>query len=275
MKPRRLAAGGPALLVVLLALAGPWLLSLSGGSSTTPVGGPFKATGEGVLLGTDVLGRDVLARVLAGGYTLVLQAVAATILGSLIGLTIGTWAGITHRTRTAAVVLRVVDTIAALPALLLLLLLAAGLPGNDAVVSIAIAIVSAPFSVRVVRERVRALAATDYARETLARGDHSWSRIRYDIRPGLIPVALAEAGIRFVAATQIAATAAFLGLGAAAPAASWGRMVRENSVGLASNPWGVLAPALLLVVLAIGVTALLDRTAELQPGSLTRIEDLA
>ncbi|MGO1507636.1 MAG: ABC transporter permease subunit [Microbacterium sp.] len=275
MTPRRLASGVPALSVVLLALAGPWLLGLIGGSATAPVAGPFQPPGGEALLGTDVLGRDVLARVLAGGRTLVLQAVAATILGSLLGLAVGVWSGITHRTRTATVVLRVVDAIAALPALLLLLLLAAGLPGNDAVVAVAIAIVSVPFSVRVIHERVRVLAATDYAREAQARGDRAWSRIRYDIRPGLVPVALAEAGIRFVAATQIAATAAFLGLGAAAPAASWGRMVRENSVGLAANPWGVLAPAALLVVLAIGVTALLDRAAELQPGSLARIEQIA
>lgn len=275
MTSRRLAAGIPALLVVLLALVGPWMLGLLGGSSTAPLAGPFQTPSNGSPLGTDVLGRDVLARVLAGGRTLVLQAAAATILGSVLGLTIGVWSGFTHRTRTAGVVLHVVDAIAALPALLLLLLLAAGLPGNDVVVAVAIAVVSVPFSVRVIRERARALAATDYAREAQARGDRAWSRIYHDIRPGLVPVALTEAGIRFVAATQIAATAAFLGLGAAAPAASWGRMVRENSLGLAANPWGVLVPALLLVALAIGVTALLDRAADLQPGSLARIEQLA
>jgi peptide/nickel transport system permease protein len=84
-------------------------------------------------------------------------------------------------------------------------------------------------------------------------------------------VALTEAGVRFMAATQIAATASFLGLGAGAPAASWGRMVRENNAGLGPNPWPVLVPALLLIVLAVGVTALLDRAALRRVGGTERI----
>lgn len=258
MSAGRSAAVAPAVFVVLLALFGPIAIV---GSVTAPIGGPFLPPGEGHLLGTDVLGRDVLARVLAGGRTLVLQAIFATMLGSLVGLSIGIWAGTAHRARAADVMLRIIDGIAAVPALLLLLLLAAGLPGDDAIVAVAIAFVSVPFSVRVTHERTRQLAATDYAREAHARGEARMMRVRFDILPGLIPVALAEAGIRFVAATQLAATAGFLGLGAAAPAANWGRMVRENSTGLSANPFSVVVPALLLVVLAVGAAAATDRLA--------------
>ncbi|MGO1542868.1 MAG: ABC transporter permease subunit [Gulosibacter sp.] len=273
MTPRTLVTGVPALLVVFVGLAGPWFLT---GSTTAPIGGPFEPVSASAVLGTDVLGRDVYSRVLAGGRTLILQAVAATILGSSLGLSIGIWTAITHRAALSRFVLRVVDAIAAVPALLLLLLIAAGLPGNDAVIAIAIAIVSLPFSVRVVREQTMTLVSADYAQDALARGDGVWSRIRYDILPGLAPVAFAEAGIRFVAATQIAATAAFLGLGAGAPTASWGRMVRENNTGLEINPLGVLVPALLLVVLAIGITAVIDRLTDTRPRPLvlTRIEQL-
>ncbi|GAA2107103.1 ABC transporter permease subunit [Streptomyces synnematoformans] len=258
----------PVALVLIAALAGPWLVA---GSATAPVGGPFEPAGGDRLLGTDVLGRDVSARVLTGGRALLLQAVAATVLGSTAGLVAGIWAGTTRRRRAAQAVLRSVDAIAAVPALLLLLLLASGVPGNDAAVAVAIAVVSTPFSVRVVRERTAVLAATDYAREAEARGDPLSARIRHDILPGLAPVALAEAGIRFVAATQLAATAGFLGLGAGAPAANWGRMVRENSTGLAANPLPVLLPAALLVLLAVGVTALLDRAAHGRVGDLARV----
>lgn len=269
MKARRWISAGPTLFVVLLAAVGPWLVA---GSTSAPVGIPFQSPSGGHLLGTDVLGRDTLARVLAGGRTLVLQAIAATLLGSLIGVSIGTWAGTAHRVATTRVVLRVIDGIAAVPALLVLLLLAAGLPGNNTVVAVAIALVSIPFSIRVIGERTRALAATDYARDAHARGEPWAARIRFDILPGLVPVALAEAGIRFVAATQLAATAGFLGLGAGAPTANWGRMVRENSDGLAANPFPVLIPALLLVTLAVGVTTVLDRAAETQLGAPGRIE---
>ncbi|MFI0352569.1 ABC transporter permease subunit [Actinomadura sp. 9N407] len=270
MTARRVRMGrrwvaAPAFLVLIVAVAGPWLAA---GSVTAPVGVPFEPAAAGRLLGTDVLGRDVLARVLAGGRTLILQAVAATVLGSMVGLIVGIWTGATRRHRTAQAVLRVVDAVAAVPALLLLLLLAGGLPGDDAIVAAAIALVSTPFSVRVIRERTARLAAAEYAREAEARGDALPARIRHDILPGLAPVALAEAGIRFVAATQLAATAGFLGLGAGAPAANWGRMVRENSTGIAANPLPVLVPAALLVVLAVGVTLLLDRVADARLGGL-------
>ncbi|OLT35214.1 peptide ABC transporter permease [Actinomadura sp. CNU-125] len=270
MTARHVEAGrswvaAPVLVVLIVAMAGP---CLAAGNVTAPVGVPFEPAGAGGPLGTDVLGRDVLARVLAGGRTLVLQAAAATVLGSVVGLIVGIWTGTTRRHRTARAVSRVVDAVATVPTLLLLLLLAGGLPGDDAIVAAAIALVSTPFSVRVVRERAARLAAAEYAREAEARGDALLARVRHDILPGLAPVALAEAGIRFVAATQLAATAGFLGLGAGAPAANWGRMVRENSPGIAANPLPVLVPAALLVVLAVGATLLLDRVADARIGGL-------
>ncbi|MBT0774008.1 ABC transporter permease subunit [Kineosporia sp. J2-2] len=256
MTTRRWIFAVPTLLVVLLALTGPWLAP---GGHTTPSTVPFSGTDGEHLLGTDFLGRDVLSRVLWGGQVLVLQAVTATALGSLAGLGLGTWAGLSRHHRAAQALLRAVDALAAVPALLLLLLVAAGITGSDTAVAFAVAAVSVPFSVRVNHERVVHLAATDYAREARARGESTISRIRYDILPGLAGVALAEAGIRFVAATQLAATAGFLGLGSAAPAANWGRMVRENSTGLMANPLPVLVPAALLVVLAVGATVCLDQ----------------
>lgn len=272
MTVTRWVIASPAVLVLVLAVVGPWVMW---GNATTPVAGPFQAASGGLVLGTDVLGRDVLARVLVGGRTLVLQAVAATVLGSLFGLGIGVWAGTTPHAGLARVVLRCVDAIAAVPALLLLLLLAAGVPGNNAVVAVVIAVVSIPFSVRVIWERTRLLAATDYAHDALARGERWGRRVRFDVLPGLTPVALSEAGIRFIAATQLAATAGFLGLGAGAPAANWGRMVRENSTGLSMNPLAVLVPAALLVILAVGITVLLDRSAETRIGGLGRMGRMA
>lgn len=213
MTRQRLPAIILPLLALIIAICGPWVPA---GSPTTPVAGPFEPWTGAHLLGTDVLGRDTLARVLAGGRGLIVQAVVATVLGSLIGLGVGVWAGMTRWHRVARSAVRGVDALAALPAILLLLVLAAGAPGSATAVVAASVLVSIPFSVRVIRERVAALVATDYAREALARGDTMTVRVRHDVLPGLIPTALAEAGIRFVAAVQLAATAGFLGLGAGA-----------------------------------------------------------
>jgi len=246
------------ILPVALALVGPWL---TGASPDTPVAGPFQPAAGGHLLGTDVLGRDVLARVLVGGRTIIWQAASATVFGSIVGLSVGLWSATTPHTRVARAVLSLIDGIAAVPALLLLLVLAAGAPGDDVVVAVGIALVSVPFSVRINRDHAHRLAATDYARDAQARGEAWAGRIRFDILPGLAPVALSEAGIRFVAATQLAATAGFLGLGSGAPTANWGRMVRENLTGLTANALPVLVPCVLLVTLSVGVTLGLDRAA--------------
>jgi peptide/nickel transport system permease protein len=254
--PLRLA-GVCVVLVAVFALAGPWL-PLS--SPTEQVGPPFAGPSVAHLLGTDLLGRDALARLAHGGRTPLLQALGATILGSLVGLGLGTLTGLA-RGGGARVALRIIDATSALPPLLLLLLLAAGRPGDDLMVLVAITAVSVPFSVRVIREATRRVAATAYVTIARARGDSRWRLIRHDIMPNIAETALAEAGIRFVAATQLTATAGFLGLGASAPAANWGRMVRENAVGITLNPWPLIAPAALIVVLALGFTLVIDRLA--------------
>ncbi|OUD97677.1 Oligopeptide transport system permease protein OppC [Clavibacter michiganensis subsp. michiganensis] len=243
--------------VVAAALLGP-LLPL--GSPDEVVGRPFAGPDAAHPLGTELLGRDLLARVAAGGRGLVLEAVAATVAASVAGLALGIWSGL-RPSRVADGAVRVVDAVAALPALLVLLVLlvlAAGAPGEPAAIVAAIALVSAPFSVRVIRQQTRIVAAADHVVLARARGDGIGSRLRHDILPGIRSVALADAGLRFIAALQLAAAAGFLGVGASAPTADWGRMVREDVVGIRANPLATLVPAGLLVAVALGVTLAVD-----------------
>ncbi|NJQ05535.1 ABC transporter permease [Streptomyces lonarensis] len=252
----------PLVLVTALALVGPWL-PLS--SPTERIAAPFQPPGAGHLLGTDFLGRDVLARTAHGGRTLLLQALAATALGSAVGLLIGTLAGLARR-GPLTWLLRLVDGVAAVPGLLVVLLIAAGSPGSDLAVLIAVTLVSLPFSVRVIGAATARLTELGYVRTSLARGDGRLDVARRDILPNIAREAWAEAGLRFIAATQLCATAGFLGLGAPAPEANWGRLVRENAAGAAAQPWAALTPALLLVLLALGTTLLADRlTAPARP----------
>ncbi|WP_255308314.1 ABC transporter permease [Streptomyces marincola] len=253
-------------LTAVFALAGPWLPVHS---PTAQVGAPFEPASWEHPLGTDFLGRDALARTVHGGRSIVLQALAATALGSVVGLLAGTFAGLAGR-GPATGALRVVDGLAAVPPLLVMLLIAAGRPGSEAAVFVAVTVVSLPFSVRVVSEATRRLAGLSYVRTALARGDSRFAVIRHDVLPNIVREAWAEAGIRFIAATQLCATAGFLGLGAPAPAANWGRLVRENAAGAVVNPWPVLAPAALLVVLALGATLAADRLTS--PGGHPRGE---
>lgn len=258
--PVRVVAGAVMGGVVLLALLGPVVGPILGLSSTAQVGLPFDAPSAAHPLGTDFLGRDALARLLAGGAVIVGLAVGATLVASVVGVLVGVFAGCASR-RVGELVVRVVDVLAVVPALLVVLVLAAGFPGSDAAVLVAVALVSVPFSVRVNRAAVERVVHAGYVEIARARGDGWWRVLRHDIAPTVAGTVLAEAGLRFVAAIHLAATAGFLGLGAGAPAANWGRMVAENLPGVRLAVWPFLAPALLLVVLAVAANLLADEWA--------------
>ncbi|ROO59755.1 peptide/nickel transport system permease protein [Micromonospora sp. Llam0] len=249
-----LLAGIAAVGVVLVALAGPLLAT---GSPTAPVGLPFDVPSGTHPAGTDAVGRDVLSRLLHGGRAVVLLAVGATALASLCGSLLGVFAGLVDR-RVGELVVRVVDVVAVVPGLLVLLVLAAGFPGSDSAVLVGVALVSLPFSVRVVRAATRQVAVQGFVDTARARGDSRWRIIRHDVVPNIAGTMLAEAGIRFSAAVHLTATAGFLGLGAGPPTPNWGRMVSENASGISLTIWPVLLPALLLVIFTVSVNLLAD-----------------
>lgn len=265
MRGRTLLACAAVAAVVALAAVGPLLVAPD--ATTAPVAAPF--TADRGLLGTDVLGRDVLARLLEGGRTVLVLAVAATGLATLLGSAVGMALGLAGP-RVSDGVVRVVDLVLVFPPLLVLLVLAAGFPGSDAAVLVAVALTTAPTSVRVVRAATRTVAATGYVAVARTRGDRFGAVVVRDVLPGIAGVVLAESGLRFVAAVYLTATAGFLGLGAAAPAPNWGAMVAENLPGASLSPAAVVAPAALLVVFAVAVNLLADDLAERVRGAAPR-----
>lgn len=243
--------------VMVIALAGPLLTD---GSPTVQVGLPFDAPSAAHPLGTDVIGRDVLARLLHGGAAIVGLAAGATLIAGVLGVLLGVVAGTAPR-RVGELLVRVVDVLGVVPSLLVVLVLAAGFPGSDLAVLVAIVLVSVPFSVRVNRAAVERVAHSGYVELARARGDGWWQVLRHDLLPNIAGTALSETGLRFVAALYLTATAGFLGLGAGAPAANWGRMVAENLPGARLSAVPFIAPAVVLVVLAVAVNLLADGLA--------------
>lgn len=254
---RGTVAGGAVGLLVAASLLGP---ALVGGSVSAQVGLPFEAPTSAHLLGTDVVGRDVLTRLAHGGLPVVALALGGTLLASLVGVAVGVAAALS-RGRAGELTVRVVDGFGVLPAVLLMLVLATGFPGSDLAVLAAVAVVGVPFSVRVVRAAAQQIAASGYVEVALARGDRRSAVIRRDVLPNIVRPVLADAGLRFSAAVHLTAAAGFLGLGRSAPAPSWGRMVDENAPGVALTVWPFLAPVLALVVLSVSVNILTDRLA--------------
>ncbi|AIV32788.1 ABC transporter permease subunit [Streptomyces sp. MPA0124] len=257
-RPPLLAGLGTGL-ILLLALLGPLAAPHS---PTEQLAAPFQQPDGRFLLGTDVLGRDVTSRVLSGGRTIVLTALAGTAAAGAVGVTAGVLAAMASR-RLGDLLLRCVDALAVLPALLVVLVLAAGFPGSDTALVAAVALATAPFSTRVLRAAADTVLSSGYVEAALARGDTRRAVLRHDVLPNIAGPALMDTALRLVASLHLTATAGFLGLGPGGAAPDWGRMVSENAPGatLAATPF--LAPALLLVLLSVCVGLLAGRLADL------------
>ncbi|AQS66749.1 ABC transporter permease [Streptomyces pactum] len=202
---------------------------------------PWLPPGGQHLLGTDVLGRDVLSRVLAGGTELLtvslLAALAAVVCGTALGLAAG-WSG----GRTARSVRALCDLLLAVPALVLALVLATALTGATAVV-VAAVLAGAPLTARVVGTQCAHLRDSGHVHAAVERGERTPAVLVHEVLPNLRRLVAADAGLRLVTALQIAAALAVLGLGPQPPAPDWALMLSENLPGAALNPLALLAPA--------------------------------
>ncbi|MFD7864478.1 ABC transporter permease subunit [Streptomyces sp. NPDC057682] len=211
-------------------------------------------------LGTDSLGRDLLARLGHGTARTVLTAVAVSGATLLLGLALGA-AGAGALTETAN----------ALPAILTGLLVAglAG-PGPWSAAAAVTAVAWAPLAAH-----TAALCAQERAAPHLtaarALGAGRLHLLRRHLLPGVLPPVARHAVLRVPAVALALASLGFLGLGTEPPAPEWGRMLAENLPYAERAPWSVLAPAAALA--ALGALAALTTAAVRARRTRTRRQD--
>ena len=215
--------------------------------------------GGGHLLGTDFLGRDVADEVLLGGRSLVLTAVTATACIYLLAVPMGLVAGMTRSRALDEVLMRPLDVLLAVPSMLMLLLLAALAPGNMWVLVAVVALINLPDVVRISRAAALSLSTRPAVEAMRLQGEN-----RARIALGYVARAMrrtlaADLGTRFTGTIYLVASASFLGVGVAPGASDWAAMVDRNRSGLFLQPWAVVVPAVLIVVLSVGVNLLFDR----------------
>jgi peptide/nickel transport system permease protein len=213
--------------------------------------------GNGFALGTDYLGRDVLSRVLYGGLSVVLMAVAATLTAYLIGLAIGVVAGYIGG-RTDMVLMRGVDVILAFPPLMVILLLVGGLNNHIWVLILGVIVVQVPSIARISRAAAQAISRSEFVDAARSRGDSLPTVWRKDVLTNISSTVLSDFGIRFGVSIILIASVNYLGLGLNPPASDWGLMISENQDFISLNPYSVLIPALMLALITIGVNLFAD-----------------
>ena len=256
---------GLVLVVCLLGIA--FVCPLLAGNPSAVVGAPLEPFSRAHPLGTDLVGRDLLARILAGGWTLVLSALVTTALAYAVAVPLGLIAAV-RRGWSDNLITRAADVGLAVPPLILLLVLVASLSPGMFVVVIAIAAAEVPGLIRITRAAAVEVSVLSFVESARLRGMGPWVVAFREVLPNILPTMLTDLGFRFTISILSIAAANYLGLGLQPPAADWGLMVSENQAALQIDAWPVVIPGLMVVLLTIGGNLLVDALMYERPGDL-------
>ena len=202
-------------------------------------------------LGTDRLGRDVLAGIVHGARTSLLVGLAAALAALAIGLCVGLAAGFAGGIVDEAL-MRVVDAFQIVPSFLLALAFVSVIGASVPVVVLAIALGAWADPARLTRAEVLSVRERDYVASARVAGMHPAEIAFREILPNVLPPVLALAAIIVAAAILTEAALSFLGLGDP-NIVTWGSMIAEGRNVLRSSPFLSIFPGLALVVTVVGV----------------------
>lgn len=248
--PRNAVAGiGIVVALAAFCFIGPLLYHTD--QVTANLGNATLPPGPGAPLGTDEDGFDILGRMMKGGqYSLELGfavAIAATVLGTAYGAVAGWAGGITD-----TVMMRVLDTILALPTLVLLLLLVTVVTPNLPMLILVLTVLSWLSPARLVRGQVLSLRVREYVSAAKINGGGSLWIIRRHLVPNALGVIVVSATFTVADSILMLSTLSFLGIGLPPPAADWGSMLTNGLNFLFDGYWWmVYPPAVILVVTLI------------------------
>ncbi len=217
-------------------------------------------------LGTDAMGRDVLARTLLGGAETMQVALLATLLSITTGILLGISAGLSGGI-IDTFICRCTDLFRAIPWILPLLMIIA-LFGHSLLSLVLVLGIFDAFDVaRVIRGATTAEVYLDYMTAARLRGEKQLTLITREILPNIFGIVLVESGMRLTWTLLRFSSLSFLGFGASPPSADWGLMIAENGPYIAISFWPALAPAIALASLIIGINLLADAIDSSLPGN--------
>jgi peptide/nickel transport system permease protein len=228
------------------------------------------------VLGTDGLGRDILARTVAAMRFTLATAVAGSLLTLALGAAFGATAGLLGGAWDR-ILMRASELIMALPALYLILGLRNLFPdslspaASGAIVVVSLSAVGWTGIARIVRGQVLSIREQDYVSAALAAGATRARLLGVHLLPALRPLLLLQLGLHFPYFLLGEVTLSFLGLGLSEPDPSFGNMLASAASSgslLGRHWWTWLAPAALLTLAVLGANLLLEGLRERYAGGL-------
>jgi len=203
------------------------------------------------LLGTDSLGRDVLSRIIYGSRVSLLVAIGAigmaTIIGESLGLAAAHFGGLTYN-----IIMRLIDTLMAVPMLLIALVLASVLGGGLKNVIIALGVGMIPVHCRMMCGQALTVRQNDYILAAKAMGMGDLRMMALQIVPNAFPSLIVVITIGLGTTILAEAGLSFLGVGVLPPSPAWGSMISDGYKYILSSPAIALAPGVAIMLVVFG-----------------------
>ncbi|HUX42027.1 MAG TPA: ABC transporter permease [Rectinemataceae bacterium] len=221
---------------------------------------PSIATGH--LFGTDEFGRDILSRIMKGGFVSLVISLSATALGATVGIAMGTWAGFLGG-RWDHWLMRVADILFSFPSLLLAIFVMAVLGEKTWNVVIAIGIVYIPQFARISRGAILGVKTNEFVRAARSNGASSSFILFKHLLPNIMVPIIVQISLSLSVAILLESSLSFLGLGVQPPDPSWGNMLSSARKVMVIAPWTAIYPGLAIVFIVLGFNLLGDGLRDL------------
>lgn len=232
----------------------------------------FQSTRAGAWLGTDVDDRDVLTRILYGAGRTIGISFAATMLAYFVGVVLGIGAAVAGP-KVDMVLSRINDAFLSLPSIMLGLVVVAAVGSSIPVLIVTAGLIYASVVFRLARAIGMEVLVMDYIEVAKVRGESMWWIITKEIWPNAAMPLISDFGLRLIYVILFIASLSFLGLGMQPPHADWGSMVRENLGAFQSYDGSlaaVLAPAIAIATLTVGINLIVDDISAHAGGTLSK-----
>ncbi|MFC9976363.1 dipeptide/oligopeptide/nickel ABC transporter permease/ATP-binding protein [Spirillospora sp. NPDC127200] len=235
-----LAAGTAGLaLVVLLGIVAPWLW---GEDAARLTGAAREGVSGAHWLGTDALGRDVLARALVATRLTLLMTAAATAVAAVLGVLLGTAVWVAGR-RVREVGLRLIDVMVSYPAVILALVVAAILGAGRVAAVVGIGIAWTPAFARLTANLAASVAGRDFVATARLLGVPPHRLLTRHLLPNIAEPLLVLLSVAFAGTLTALSGLSFIGLGVQPPSYDWGALLNTGLEALYTNPAEALGPA--------------------------------
>ena len=209
------------------------------------------------ILGTDILGRDQLSRLLFGARASMQVGIVAVLIGVSIGSTVGL-AAAHFKGVVDSLLMRIIDAMLSLPGLVLPLTLLAVLGGGIGTVSVALGIAFIPGNARLMRGQALAQLERDYVLAATSAGVGTWRILFRHVAPNCAAPIIVAGSLELSVAIIAEAGLSFLGVGVTPPTPTWGVMLSMGFDNIRSQPGLVFAPATAIFLLVLSINFIGD-----------------